>query len=78
MIKAIQSFPLYNDDKELINYKIGDVVAVSDKALIKKLILSGKCKLYDHRKKEVPASKKIIGDYEKKIDPPAKKKKTRK
>lgn len=75
MIKAKQDFPLYNDDNKLINYKPGDVVEVRSQALVKKLILSGKCELHDPRKKSEPVSKKIVENYEKQIEPTAKKKK---
>ena len=75
MIKAITDFPLFNDDKELIKYKSGDVVEVRDQALVKKLILSGKCELHDPRKKAEPVKKKIVENYEKKIVQSDKKKK---
>ena len=78
MIEAIKDFPLYNDEKVLVNYKVGDFVAVRDQKLIDKLILSGKCSLHDPRQKEEPAESKVLDDYEKKIEPPAKKKRKRK
>lgn len=78
MIKAIRDFPLYNDDKILINYKSGDTVEIKDKALVEKLILSGKCELHDPREAKATTEKKVLGDYEKKVIPPAKKRKKRK
>lgn len=77
MIEAAKDFPLYNDENVLIYYKIGDPVDVN-KALSEKLILSGKCRLHDPREKKESVENKIVDDYEKKIDPPAKKRKKRK
>lgn len=78
MIEAIQDFPLYNGENVLVNYKVGNVVEVSNKALKEKLILSGKCALIDPREKAEPVENKVLDDYEKKIEPPAKKRKKRK
>lgn len=78
IIKAIKDFPLYDDNGDLKKYVTGEVVNIRNKALVEKLIDCGKCEIDDPRKKESPAENKVIDDYEKKIDPPAKKKRKRK
>lgn len=77
MIKAIRDFPLYNDGV-LVHYKSGDIVPVTSGALKNKLIISGKCELHDPREAKATTEKKVLGDYEKKVIPPAKKRKKRK
>ena len=78
MIKAVKEFPLYDDSGELTYYEVGDIINVSGKRLIEKLILSGKCELYDPREMKSFIDNKIIDDHEKKIIQPTKKKKNRK
>lgn len=77
MIKAIKDFPLYDDNKQLKYYKIGDTVEVN-KALSEKLILCGKCEIYDPRKKADEVETKVVDSYETQADTPPKKKKKRK
>lgn len=78
MIKAIKDFPIYDDSKKLVYYKSGETVYIKDQKLIDKLILSGKCTLHDPRKKSTSIESKIIEDYEKQVDVPAKKKRRKK
>ena len=78
MIKATKDFPLYDTQGKLVNYKAGDIVDVNDKALSEKLILCGKCTLHDPRKKEDPIENKVLETPERKIEKPAKKKRSKK